>query len=56
MANAYHVPPGEHTITLHYEGQETYNEMLLTYLLVVAGAAVVMFVVVRLMQNKKRGL
>ena len=56
MANAYYVPPGEHTITLHYEGQETYNEMLLTYLVVVAGAAVVMFVVVRLMQNKKRGL
>ena len=56
MANAYHVPPGEHTITLHYEGQETYQGMLLTYLVVVIAAVALTLVLAHLMQKRKRRL
>lgn len=53
MANAYHVPPGDHTITLHYEGQETYTNMVIIYFVVLACAVAFMYMLARFMQRRR---
>ncbi len=40
MVNAYYVPAGDHTIEINYTGQETYDEMLIIYAVVVPAAMV----------------
>lgn len=42
MVNAYYVPAGEYTINLEYQGQETYDKMLIVYAVVVPAAMILL--------------
>lgn len=54
MVNAYYVPAGEHTIQLTYEGQKTYNTMLVIYAAAVLSAAAAVLAAVWCLKRKSK--